>query len=399
MDVIIIGAGMAGAACAKRLTDAGYDTVVLEKEKLPRYKICSGILSPRGHRFLVENFGRLPPEIFYEPAYCRGVTFHFPSRLAMSMDFDGGPTPHLNRKNSDYWAIRQSNAEVHDETTFVGLEEKGRYVEVTAGKSGETIQYRARVVVGADGPNSRVIRAVYPDYPRQIPWFIVGQRFHKIVECPLDPEYFHFWFHPDLGYYTWSHARDDLQVVGEAFLKGDNFNERHQRVIDYLEKKHGILLEPQEQGEACLENFGISLINRYVFGKSNVIIAGQAAGFLNMMAEGMSCALHSGAIAGEAVIDSFRQNRPIQQVYRAMIASEVRRCTDQWNPLKIIFDRPHEAEFREVFKKMGFRDQARMIRETLQFIRIFAPFNWGKQIIQQAVYRQFSDGYTSGRWL
>ena len=47
--------------------------------------------------------------------------------------------------------------------------------------------------------------------------------------------------------------------------------------------------------EGCAENFGPSLINRYVFGKDNVLITGQASGFLNMIGEGMSCALHSGA--------------------------------------------------------------------------------------------------------
>jgi len=399
IDVLIVGAGLSGAACAKRLTDAGYETIVIEKKELPRHKICSGILSPRGHRFLIENFGPLPRDILHEPTSCRGVMFHFPSMLSMSMDFDGGPTPHLNRKHSDYWVIRRSNVEVHDKTRFVSLEDKGEYVEVSARKAGETIPYRARIVVGADGPNSHVVRSIYPDYSKQIPWFVVGQRFHKIIECPLSTEYFHFWFHPDLGYYTWSHARDGLQIVGVAFLKGDNFNRRHQRILDYLNEKYRVKLAPHEGGEACLENFGISLINRYVFGKSNVIVAGQAAGFLNMMAEGMSCALHSGAIAGEAVLEAFRHNRPIQQVYRAMIASEVRRCSDQWNPLKIMFNRPHEADFRGVFKKKRSRDQVKMIWEILQFIRIYARFKWGRQIMQQAIYRLFSDGYPSGRWL
>jgi hypothetical protein len=51
-------------------------------------------------------------------------------------------------------------------------------------------------VIGADGPSSLVVRAVYPDYTKQIPWFFVGQKFHEIIDCPLSPEYFHFWFHP-----------------------------------------------------------------------------------------------------------------------------------------------------------------------------------------------------------
>ena len=110
-------------------------------------------------------------------------------------------------------------------------------------------------------------------------------------------------------------------------------------------------------------------------------------------------ALHSGAIAGEAVIESFRYNRPIQQVYRAMIASEVRNCSDQWNPLKIIFNRPHEAEFRGVFKKLSSGDQVKMVWKLILFIRIYGCFKWGRQIIQQTIYRLFNKGYSSGRWL
>ena len=74
-DALIVGAGLSAAACAKRITDAGYETIILEKKKLPRHKVCSGILSPRGHRFLIENFGPLPREILHEPTYCRGVAF------------------------------------------------------------------------------------------------------------------------------------------------------------------------------------------------------------------------------------------------------------------------------------------------------------------------------------
>ena len=98
VDVIIVGASLSAAAAAKRLVDAGLETVVLERKKLPRHKICSGILSPRGHRFLLENFGPLPRSVLHKPTSCRGVTFHFPSMRRLSMDFLSGPAPHLYRK-------------------------------------------------------------------------------------------------------------------------------------------------------------------------------------------------------------------------------------------------------------------------------------------------------------
>lgn len=399
VHTLIVGASLSAAAAAKRTVDAGLETVILERKALPRHKICSGILSPRGYRFLLENFGPLPREALHEPTSCRGVTFHFPCQIPLTMDFFGGTTPHLHRKYSDYWAIKRSGAEVHDRTSFAGLEDRGDHVLVRARSQGEDRLYRARQVIGADGPSSLVTRAVYPDYPKQIPWFFVGQKFHDIVDCPLDPAYFHFWFHPELGHYTWSHARDGRQIVGVGFKRGDNFDARHRKVKRYLEDVHQVRLAGHEDEEGCAENFGPSLIDRYVFGKGNVLITGQASGFLNMIGEGMSCALHSGAIAGEAVVEARLRGRPVQELYRRMIASEVRRTTDQWNPLKIAFDKPHEADFPAALLQLSWRERRLVLRDIWRFLVLYKEFNWGRQIGALALARLFSRGYPMQRWL
>lgn len=399
VDVLIVGASLAASAAAKRLVDAGLEVVALERKTLPREKVCSGIISPRGHRFLVENFGPLPAEALHEPATCRGVTFHFPSMISVPMDFDVGPTPHLNRKHSDYWAIKQSRVTVHDRTTFYHLEDNGKGVNVLARKDGIDVRYHARFVIGADGPKSTVTKALYPGYHKSIPWFMVGQKFQKIIECPLDRDYFHFWFHPDLGHYTWSHERNGKQIVGVGFPSGGNLHKAHKNVERYLGEKHGVKLEPAERLEGCAQNFGPSLINRYVFGKGNVLITGQAAGFFNMLAEGMSCALHSGAIAGESVVEAIQRNRPVQEVYRTLISSEVKRCTDQWNPFRIIFGDPHEADFKASFAKLSKRERLTVVRDLISFLKIYAPYKWGRQILGQSILRTVLGRYPSDRWL
>jgi flavin-dependent dehydrogenase len=398
VDVLVVGASLSAAACAKRLVDAGLQTLVIERKKLPRHKICSGILSPRGHRFLIENFGPLPREILHEPTSCRGVTFHFPTAPSLDIEFFGGPTPHLYRKHSDFWAIRRSGAEVWDRTAFVSLEGGADSVAVRVTREGRPLSIRARWVVGADGPTSTVVKAVYPGYRDAIPWFMVGQKFHEIVRCPLSADFFHFWFHPGLGHYTWSHARDGRQIVGVGFDAGNNFDRAHAGVVRYLEKRHGVELGPPQDSEGCGENFGLSLINRYVFGKGRVLITGQAAGFLNMMAEGMSAALHSGAICGESIVESAYHGEPVQKVYRRHIASEVRRCSDQWNPLMIVFGRPHEADFWAALRRLGWGERARVVSEVVQFIRLYSRFRWGRQIVGQAVERLVTGRYDSSRW-
>ncbi len=399
VDVIVAGAGLSAAAVSKRLVDSGLETLVLERHSLPRNKTCSGIISPRGHRFLLENFGPFPAEILHEPASCRGVTFHFRGMIQIPMDFDHGATPHLDRMNSDYWAIIQSKAEVHDHTRVVGIEDMGTHVEVLARRDREDVRYRARLVIGADGPNSQVVRSLFPDYRKSIKWFTVRQHLHEIIECPLDPAYFHFWFHPGLGYYTWSHERNGRQIVGAGDEAGEDLSRRHRITLGYLEKHYGVRLSPAVEKETMVNNFGLSLINRYVFGKGNVIITGQAAGFLNMIAEGMSCALHSGAIAGEAAAASLRGNADLQTVYRRMIVSEVQRCSDQWNPLKIILSDPHEADFRGALARLPFGKRGKVILEIIRFLYPWGKYNWGRQILMQSLLREFRGEYAPSRWL
>jgi flavin-dependent dehydrogenase len=401
VDVIIVGASLAAAAAAKRLVDAGYETLILERQELPRHKICSGILSPRGYRFLIENFGPLPRQALHDPTWCRGVTFHFPSMVSMSMDFFGGTTPHLHRKYSDYWAIQRSGAEVMDKTSVTKVEDHANDVHVTARQSGgDQHTFRARYVIGADGPSSVVRRAIYPEYSQEIPWFFVGQKFHEIIDCPLDEEYFHFWFHPELGHYTWSHARDGRQIVGVGFKRGDNFSSRHAHVARYLEEKHGVQLKPADPDhEGCAENFGPSLINRYILGKGNVLLTGQSTGFLNMIGEGMSCALHSGAISGESIVESLRSNQPVQPVYRHMIASEVRRTTDQWNPLMIAFAKPHEADFPAALMDLSMSDRMKVLRDMWRFIVLYKEFKWGRQIFRASMERLLAGDYSKRYWI
>ena len=400
VDVIIVGASLASAAAAKRLVDAGLETLIVEKLELPRHKICSGILSPRGYRFLIENFGPLPAKTLHEPTSCRGVTFHFPSMVSMPMDFFGGTTPHLHRKYSDHWAIQRSGAEVQDQTSLLSLEDKGEHVEVTIRKKGgETTTLRARYVIGADGPSSVVRKTLYPEYNKKIPWFFVGQKFHEIIDCPLDEEYFHFWFHPKLGHYTWSHARDGRQIVGVGYKRGENFQRRHEYVKSYLEDKHGVKLKPADPDhEGCAENFGPSLINRYVLGKGNVLLTGQGAGFLNMIGEGMSCALHSGAIAGESIIEAICRNKSVEETYKSMIVSEIHHTTDQWNPLKIAFGQPHEADFPAALMALSLPDRIKVIKDIWNFLLLYKEFKWGRQIARASLERLFQGTYSSQRW-
>ena len=59
-DVVIVGSGPAGAGAAKALSGSSLRTLIVERDKLPRYKMCSGIVFPSSRKFITDNFGEIP---------------------------------------------------------------------------------------------------------------------------------------------------------------------------------------------------------------------------------------------------------------------------------------------------------------------------------------------------
>jgi flavin-dependent dehydrogenase len=46
-DLIVVGAGPAGAAAARTAAQRGLKTLLVEKEKIPRNKLCGGGVTPK----------------------------------------------------------------------------------------------------------------------------------------------------------------------------------------------------------------------------------------------------------------------------------------------------------------------------------------------------------------
>ena len=111
-----------------------------------------------------------------------------------------------------------------------------------------------------------------------------------------------------------------------------------------------------------------------------------------MMAEGMSAPRCSGAIAGESIVESLR-HRDANGIYDELIESERKRTVDQWNPLKILFDNPHEADLKAAIMKFPLSDRAYMVKEMLAYIRQYRGYGWVKPILVASAKRLFLGRY------
>lgn len=63
VDVIIVGGGPAGAACAWKLSQHQVDLLVLDKATFPRVKPCAGWITP-----LVLRDLKIDPKLFFSLA-------------------------------------------------------------------------------------------------------------------------------------------------------------------------------------------------------------------------------------------------------------------------------------------------------------------------------------------
>ena len=161
-DAVVVGAGPAGAATAMRLASAGHRVLMLDREAFPRPKPCGDCLNPGAVRELA-SLGALAAVRAVAHAPIAGWSIHPERGRTFGGSFppaDGGIG--ISRHVLDAILVdlaRKRGVEVRTSARVADLLRDGeRLVGVRlAGKgSGEAI--RARLVIGADGLRSIVVR-------------------------------------------------------------------------------------------------------------------------------------------------------------------------------------------------------------------------------------------------
>jgi geranylgeranyl reductase family protein len=166
-DVLVVGAGPSGSACAYWLADAGYDVMLLERKRFPREKTCGDGLTPRSVRQL-DDMG-LAPELagFHRYDGLRAMAFGRQLELAWP-DHPDLPTYGYVVTRRDLDHLVAERAQKVGATLRQGTEATAPVIEdgrvggavVASRDGGPTEDIRARYVIVSDGANSRFGRAL-----------------------------------------------------------------------------------------------------------------------------------------------------------------------------------------------------------------------------------------------
>ncbi|WP_151525916.1 geranylgeranyl reductase family protein [Serinicoccus kebangsaanensis] len=178
-DVIVVGAGPGGSSTAAYLAGHGLDVLLLEKSTFPRDKICGDGLTPRAVRELIH----LGVPIDEADGWHRTKGLRIVGGgMRLELDWPGNATfpPYgLVRTRQDLDEILARHAASRGATLLEGinvqspvLDERGHICGVRAkvmgpdGRAtGERREFRAQVVVAADGNSSRLSLAM--DRPKR----------------------------------------------------------------------------------------------------------------------------------------------------------------------------------------------------------------------------------------
>ncbi|MFC9496344.1 geranylgeranyl reductase family protein [Streptomyces sp. NPDC056982] len=293
-DVVIVGAGPAGASAAYAAAVAGRSVLLLEKAELPRYKTCGGgIIGP--------SRDALPP----------GFELPFRDRIdAVTFSLDGKFTRtrrsrHMlfglvNRADFDHQLVehaQKAGAELRTGVTVARVEQHGsavpdrRTVAVIL-QGGETIL--ARAVVGADGSASRIGAHV-------------GVKLDQVdlgleAEIPVPETVAEDWkgrvlidWGPMPGSYGWVFPKGDTLTVGVISARGEGAATKRY-LEDFIARLGLAGFEPSlSSGHLTRCRADDSPLSR-----GRVLVCGDAAGLLEPWTrEGISFALRSGRLAGE----------------------------------------------------------------------------------------------------
>jgi geranylgeranyl reductase family protein len=297
-DAIVIGAGPAGAAAARRLAQQNLRVLILEKFKLPRYKPCGGGLTSKALGYLdFDISSTLEDE-------SRDVLFSYDSGPTIARTYAHPILWLVMRDKFDFLLVQQAVAAGAELRTGIVVE------HVEADESGVTVRttkesVRARFVIGADGANGITAKSVGLMAKRHNGVALEGEiQVSSAAQAKWRGKLLF-----DFGGIPWGYAwifpkAEHLSIGVGSWYTGGSIKPR-EYLARFIERQPDL----REHGELLIKGHVLPLGGRLdQFHRGRVLLVGDAAATADpFFGEGISFAIRSGQIAAEEIIGAVQE--------------------------------------------------------------------------------------------
>lgn len=320
-SAIVVGAGPAGIMAA-RFAAARGSVLLVDCSELPRDKSCGGMLNEYSQAFFAELGEQVPKKMFCDPEWIRFRYFDWDRdiRKKTSLNF-----ANVQRSAFDEWllGLLPANVEVHGGVRFSGCTQDADGVDVdlrdASGPDAPARTVRCGYLVGCDGPRSQVRRSL--PVPRLALYRTLQD--YLPLKRGLEP-YFDCLYARGIGAdygYGYVIPKGDLAIVGSVFFPNTRGNHvLHDKAVRLYSSYYPY--ETEHVKREAWTAVQVRSTRDIAAGHGRVLLAGEAAGIMSPSSgEGISFALNSGKLAGQALVAALGEGGGALALYRDSLVS------------------------------------------------------------------------------
>lgn len=318
-DVTIVGAGPAGSTTAKFLSEKGFKTLLIDKEKFPRDKPCGGGLPLR----VLKRFPYVVNDKIIE-AYSSSGTVFSPSLQHQIEIHKNTPIIAMTlRKKFDFELVKfatDAGTVFQDGTPVSAVQISNDTAQVTVDQ-GKTID--SELIVGADGVNSAIARTQGLRSRGTKRGICILQEFE--VDEKIMDDYFkksrHVYIHSrfkTVQGYGWVFPKKQHLNIGFGIIQVDKTQQQKLNLLKCYQEYIALLKEedliPQHLKEEPVKGGALLTHPLEKTYGDRLLLVGDAAGFINPLSgEGIYYAMVSGQIAAEVIAEALEKKQTTQE--------------------------------------------------------------------------------------
>lgn len=312
-DVLIVGAGPAGAAAGAFLARMGLEVACVDRARFPRDKTCGDAVSSAGLE-IAAAMGAELSALPHAPVTAAAAILPDGERIVRHYGaHPGAIVPRLALDDLLRQRMQAAGVALHEGVAVRTLLRDGdRFV----GAEGPALRWHARVVLAADGPGSVAWAALGREYPRGAQLGVAATVYLRGA-TPLQAGVSEHYFERDLpcGYGWLFPPVEGLANVG-VYQRADRYNKRGGQLRallqEFLARHPDRFADAEAVGPVRSWALPLCLHTWPLGGAPGLLVCGDAGSFVDPLSgEGIWQALRTGQLAAEYAGAALKSGRTV----------------------------------------------------------------------------------------